>query len=237
MLQQRERLQRAIQRRRQYISQQPRISVCTPQSQNPDLSHFCEMAGTQELTGAPDPLEGNRLQSTSEYHQFVLPIERLQDTYRPNQTRHRDLCEFQYTLASLNGRCTAYQHAYNQEVQRNDQLVQAYQLLVAHHKDAIDELAVMAGKNRTLQKEADGIYTEILAQDAVIREYERQRTIQSQWSLRHHVTNISTERLVTKIAELEREHLDMQTALSGAVEFIIASKSQHGIERAYGDGP
>jgi hypothetical protein len=151
--------------------------------------------------------------------------------------RHRDASEFQRTLASMNGRCTAYEHAYNQEVQRNDQLVQAYRMLVAHHRDAIDELAVMASKHRTLQKELDGMYTEIFAQDAVIREYERQRTTQSQWSLSHHETNMSTQRLFTKVTELEREMLDMQTALSIAGELLIASKSQHGMERASGSGP
>jgi hypothetical protein len=194
------------------------------------------MAGIQELAEALNPLKSSRLQSTFEYRQFVPPIERLQDIHGPNQMRCRDACEFQRTLASMNGRCTAYQHAYNQEVQRNDQLVQAYRLLVAHHRDAIDELAVMASKHRTLQKELDSMYTDIFARDAVIQEYERQRTIQSQWSLGHHETNISTQRLLTRISELEREKLDMQTALSSAGELLIASRSQHGMERASGNG-
>jgi hypothetical protein len=194
------------------------------------------MAGIQELAEALNLLKSGRLQSTFEYRQFVPPVERLQDRHRPNQMRQRDLYDFQRTLASLNGRCTAYQHAYNQEVQRNDQLVQAYRLLVAHHRDAIDELAVMASKHRTLQKELDSMYTDIFAQDAVIQEYERQRTIQSQWSLGHHETNISTQRLLTMIAELEREKLDIKTALSSAGELLIASKSQHGTERAPGNG-
>jgi hypothetical protein len=137
----------------------------------------------------------------------------------------------------MNGQCTAYQHAYNQEVQRNDQLMQAYRLLVAHYRDAVDELTVIASKHRTLQKELDGMYTEIFAQDAVIREYERQRTIQSQWSLGHHETNISTQRLLTRVTELEREKLDMQTALSSVSELLIASKSQHGMGRASGNRP
>jgi hypothetical protein len=195
------------------------------------------MAGIQELAEALNPLKSSRLQSTFEYRQFVPPVERLQDRHGPNQMRRRDLYDFQRTLASLNGRCTAYQHAYNQEVQRNDQLVQAYQLLVAHHRDAIDELAVTAGKHRTLQKEQDGMCTEIFAQDAVIREYERQRTIQSQWSLGHHETKISTQRLLSRIAELEREMLDIKTALSIAGELLIASKCQHGMGRASGNSP
>jgi hypothetical protein len=195
------------------------------------------MAGIQELAEALNPLKSSRLQSTFEYRQFVPPVQRLQDIHGPNQMRHRDASEFQRTLTSMNGRCTAYQHAYNQEVQRNDQLVQAYRLLVAHHRDAVDELAVMASKHRTLQKELDGMYTEIFAQDAVIREYERQRTTQSQWSLSHHETNMSTQRLLTKVTELEREMLDMQTALSIAGELLIASKCQHGMGRASGNGP
>jgi hypothetical protein len=97
------RLQSSIQRRRPFISQQPRVSVCTSQSQNPDLSHFCEMAGIQELVEALNPLKSDRLQSTFEYRQFVPPVQRLQDTHGPNQMHRRDLYDFQRTLTSMNG--------------------------------------------------------------------------------------------------------------------------------------
>jgi hypothetical protein len=51
--------------------------------------------------------------------------------------------------------------------------VQAYQLLSAQYGDAVDGLAALASKSRSLQKELDNMHTDVLAQDAVVQEYER----------------------------------------------------------------
>jgi hypothetical protein len=88
----------------------------------------------------------------------------------------------QCALSSSNRSCATYESAYNQEVQRNYQLVQAYRSLSAQYGDAVDGLAALASKFQSLQKELDNMYVDVLAQDAVVQEYERQLATQNHLS-------------------------------------------------------
>jgi hypothetical protein len=86
---------------------------------------------------------------------------------------NRDLYEFRCLLTSWNERCANYEYAYKHEVERNDQVIKAYRLLVDQHTRVLDDLAVQASKYRSLQKELEVMQTEVFAQDAVIEGYAR----------------------------------------------------------------
>lgn len=139
-------------------------------------------------------------------------------------TRCSTVHELRSALASSNRLCMEYRDATANETRRNRRLVEEYQLLRTQHKAVVDELAALASRHRSLRRELDDMYTDILARDAEIREYERRFTIQSQ--LNHVQPGIEndTDQLVAKIAELENERSDMKKALVSATELLVAAR-------------
>jgi hypothetical protein len=136
---------------------------------------------------------------------------------------NRDLHEFRSLLASWNGRCANYEHAYNCEVERNSQITKAYRLLTNQHGGVLEDLAVLACKCRSLKKELDVMQTDNLAQEAVIEGYTRRLAVQP---VMHHNSEKTNSLLPKQIAELESELLRMQNALVSASVMFASSKLQ-----------
>jgi hypothetical protein len=156
-------------------------------------------------------------------------------------------CRYPYEAkcdpSSLAVQCAAYVNAYyqeltqayQQEVQRNAQYVQAYGLLFAQHERLAHDFAALANQHRSLQKELTEMQTEALAHSAVVQGYE-QRLASQPPNPRQQNLDTSKMLLVARVGELEREKLDMRRALVSASELLVASRKQRDTGRAFGSG-
>jgi hypothetical protein len=134
------------------------------------------------------------------------------------------LNEFRCLLASWNERCASYEHAYSVEVERNKQMVKAYQLLIHQHREALDDIGVHASKCWLLQRELEVMQTETLAQDAVI---EGQMLRLASQPVQCCKSNGVNETLVRRIAELENELSGMKHALCSTGDLLDAFRSRY----------
>jgi chromosome segregation ATPase len=132
---------------------------------------------------------------------------------------NRDLYEFRCLLKSWNERCSNYEVAYNYEVERNNQMVEAYRLLSRQHQQVAGDLTVYASKYRSLQKEVDIMQTDIFAQDAVIESYAQRLATQP---VIPHMAERTNQSLVRRIEELEEEISRMKNALLNAGEMLAS---------------
>jgi chromosome segregation ATPase len=164
--------------------------------------------------------------------QLAFIDQRLCDTGGIIGTCRRDLNEFRCKFTSLQRRCTAYEHAYHHEKQRNIQSSQAYQTVCAQYEKALNDLAEIANKYRSLQKDFDSAQTTILAQQSVVQECHRRLASQASLEPKIGEAETKTEQLQAKITELEKEKIDMQNALANATDFILNSERKRSeIER------
>ena len=145
---------------------------------------------------------------------------------------YRRSFEAECPVASLSERCEAYQLAYIQEVQRNSHLVQAYGALSGQHGIILHELAALASQCCLLEKELFDAQTDAVAYEAVVQEYKL--ALASQSAVAAEKTSSGTKLLTAKVAELERERSDMQSALVDASELVIASRKHTDWTRASG---
>jgi hypothetical protein len=134
------------------------------------------------------------------------------------------LNEFRCLLASWNERCASYEHAYSVAVERNKQMVKAYQLLIHQHRKALDDIGVHASKCWSLQRELEVMQTETLAQDAVIEGQMLRLASQPVECCKSKGVN---ETLVSRIAELESELSGMKHALCSAGDLLDAFRSRY----------
>ncbi|KAF2259117.1 hypothetical protein CC78DRAFT_592918 [Lojkania enalia] len=173
------------------------------------------------LDGKREPSKSRNDGQVCTDRQLAFIDQRLYDAGGIIETCRRDLHEFRCMFTPLQRRCAAYEHAYHDEKQRNVQSFQAYQTVCVQHEKALNDLAEMANKHRSLQKDFDSAQTTILAQQSVVQECERRLATQTSLDPKIGEAETETEQLQTKITELEKEKIDMQNALANATDFIL----------------
>lgn len=145
---------------------------------------------------------------------------RLYGTTKAIETCRTDLCEFRGVLNSTQQSCVAYENAYREQKWHNAEWCRIYQLLYSEHLKAIQDLADVAEKYRSLQKDFESAQTATLAQEAV-QEYERH--IAEQATLERMAREVDTikKQLETQATDLEKENTELHNALADANSLIF----------------
>jgi chromosome segregation ATPase len=131
-------------------------------------------------------------------------------------------------LASLTNRYSALEYAHDQATSRNKRLLEAHRLLSAQYQELVQELSALAMRHRSLKQEVTEMQTDALAHEAMMWQYERRLATQKPSVPERKDSEVETKMLLVKVRELQEENADMQKALNGASELLMASRNgQH----------
>lgn len=86
----------------------------------------------------------------------------------------------QGVLNATHRKSVQWEQAYRKEQQLKNDYLHAYHAVFSAHTETIRDLADLASRYRALEKDFESLQTTVLAQDAVVQEYER-RMAQRDW--------------------------------------------------------